>query len=264
MQFLFFNLFIATALGKLLVSFNAADGDDPSVIGQLNLEAARGVTQSGNTDDLYIELGEDPNGTPAAHFHRIEGDIRAEYHALNKATVADTTYYIGYAFSLAQIEQSLMVWQLYVRQSSSVMVPILPILTLTQFHSKEYVANNDGGANIPLALEVSGGKLDFQYQSSGSTGRVAQWNTAVNANEKYHVGIVINTSTPGWVQLYWGGKLQTFNSKTTNLTATTFPGRADPKFGAYRGEAVGIDTYVYEIQIGTKLSDIASAAGIGS
>lgn len=94
-------------------------------------------------------------------------------------------------------------------------------------------------------------------------GRISQWSTPIEANVNYKAGIIINTSSPGWVRLYWDGALQHLGPKgTTNLTATTFPGRADPKFGAYRGEAVGIDTYAYEIKIGTSLDDIKSAAGI--
>jgi len=46
------------------------------------------------------------------------------------------------------------------------------------------------------------------------------------------------------------------------MTANTFPGRAEPKFGAYRGEAVGIDTYIYDVVIGTGLDDIKGVAGI--
>ena len=104
--------FTRVVFSKLLINFSAAVGDDPSVMGTRNLEAARGVTHSANTNDLYIELGQDPSGVPCAHYHRIAGDIRAEYHSLNGETKADTTYYIGYVFSLGEIEQSLMIWQL--------------------------------------------------------------------------------------------------------------------------------------------------------
>lgn len=105
-------LFTKVVLSTLLVNFSAEAGDDPSVMGLRDLEAARGATQEENTGDLYIELGKDPSGVPCAHYHRIEGDIRAEYHSLNKETKANTTYYIAYKFSLGEIEQSLMIWQL--------------------------------------------------------------------------------------------------------------------------------------------------------
>ena len=103
---------LSVASCSLLVDFDALAGDDPSVIGLLNLEPTRTTTQSANSADLYIELGMDPSGVAAAHVHRIEGDIRAEYHALNKKGEADTTYYIGYSFSVTELQQSLMIWQL--------------------------------------------------------------------------------------------------------------------------------------------------------
>jgi len=104
-------LAVTPTLSSLLVSFSASAGNDPSILGLINLEAARGVS-SDQTDDLYIKLDKDPAGIAAAHFHRKEGDIRAEYHALNKKTEAGKTYYIGYKFSLGEIEKSLMIWQL--------------------------------------------------------------------------------------------------------------------------------------------------------
>lgn len=76
---------------------------------------------------------------------------------------------------------------------------------------------------------------------------------------------MINTATPGWVELYWNGVKQTFSTTgTTRLSATTYPGQAEPKFGAYRGEAVEIDTYVYRIQIGTTIDDITDAASLST
>lgn len=132
-------------------------------------------------------------------------------------------------------------------------------------NSKEFVANTNGGANIPLAMEINAdGKLEFQYQSSFPAGkRVAEWTKTIAAKTQYHVGIVINTSSPGWVELYFDGKRQKLGSNQVfQFPATTFPGRSDPKFGAYRGEAVAINTYVYRVQIGTTLEDIKESAGM--
>lgn len=103
---------VPTALSALLVDFNAARGDDPKVLGLRNLEAARGDKPSDNAADLYVKTDKDANGTAAAHFHRAKGNIRAEYHALNKKTQADKTYWIGYDVSVKQIQKSLMIWQL--------------------------------------------------------------------------------------------------------------------------------------------------------
>jgi hypothetical protein len=76
---------------------------------------------------------------------------------------------------------------------------------LTESHSKEYVANNanDNGANIPLSLEfVDSTHLQFQYQASGSVGRVGQWQKTIEPGKRYKIGIAINTGSPGWVELY--------------------------------------------------------------
>ncbi|OGM48813.1 hypothetical protein ABOM_003028 [Aspergillus bombycis] len=231
------------ALAKSLLDFSAARGDNPSVLGVRNLESVRNTRPKDNTNDLYIKLDKDPKGTPALHFHRKKDYIRAEYHALKDQIEADKTYYIGYKFSLGAIQQSLMIWQF-----------------------KEYSANNpnDGGANIPLSLEFKSGKLNLQYQASSDAKRVSQWSKELKTDTVYSIGLVINTSRPGWVELYFDGEQQTFGSGSNRLKANTFPGQADPKFGAYRGEEVQIDTYVYNIQIGTALDDIKEAAGLGS
>jgi hypothetical protein len=102
------------ALCSPLIDFSPARGNNQSILGILNLEAARDVRPSGNTDDLYAKLGTAPNGDASLHYHRIAGDIRAEYHSLSGKTKADTTYYIGYKFSLAEVENDLMIWQLLV------------------------------------------------------------------------------------------------------------------------------------------------------
>ncbi|KAM3068403.1 hypothetical protein ACMFMF_009218 [Clarireedia jacksonii] len=110
---LFWALFPLITSAKPLVSFCAAAANPSlSVLGTRNLEAARDVRPSENTADLSITLGNDPFGTPALHYHRIAGDIRAEYHVLNGKTEANKTYYIGYSFMLGEIEKSLMIWQL--------------------------------------------------------------------------------------------------------------------------------------------------------
>ncbi|PYH95517.1 hypothetical protein BO71DRAFT_351226 [Aspergillus ellipticus CBS 707.79] len=194
--------------------------------------------------DLYAKLGTDPNGTAALHFHRKEGYIRAEYHALSNKLEDDQTYYIGYKFSLGTIEQSLMIFQF-----------------------KAYEGNDatTGGANIPLSLGFKSGQLHLQYQADFSSQRVPQWSKTLSTDTVYSAGIVIHTGKPGWVEFYFDGEQQTFTtSKSTRLQANTWEGRNEPKFGAYRGEAVEINTYVYNIQIGTELSDIEEAAGLSA
>lgn len=87
----------------------------------------------------------------------------------------------------------------------------------------------------------------------------------------YRFGIVVNTSRiNGWIQLYFNGALATMTdprdgSHTQKLSGNFFPGRADPKFGLYDGhdlETLAIDSYIYNVVIGTTLADIKTVAGI--
>ncbi|PYI28162.1 hypothetical protein BP00DRAFT_403529 [Aspergillus indologenus CBS 114.80] len=239
-------LLLPQALCTPLLDFSAANGDPPSTLGILNLEEARDEKISANTNDLYIKLATDPHGVPALHYHRKQSYIRAEYHALANKLEENKTYYIGYKFSLGVIEQSLMIFQF-----------------------KAYAGNNaaTNAANIPLSLEFKSGQLHLQYQADGSSGREPQWSRAVDTDTVYAVGVVIHTGRPGWVEFYFDGEPQTLGdaaAAATRLAANTWTGRTEPKFGAYRGEAVAVDTYVYRVQIGTEVADIAEAAGLGA
>ncbi|KAF1964598.1 hypothetical protein BU23DRAFT_547351 [Bimuria novae-zelandiae CBS 107.79] len=240
-----FLTLLPSTLGALLVDFSASRGDDPGVIGFRNLEAARGDKPHDNTADLYIKAAQDASGTAAAHFHRAKGNIRAEYHALKEKTLPDTTYWIGYDVAVATPQKGLIIFQF-----------------------KEYKANNaaDGGAGIPLALVFAdASRLQLRYQASNSIKGVAVWQKTITPNQRYKFGLAINTGTPGWVELYVDGKQQRLDGgdgeKVKRLNATTFPGRADPKFGAYGGAEVGIDTWVYDVQIGEGKGDVKRAAG---
>ncbi|KAK2744978.1 hypothetical protein FQN57_004108 [Myotisia sp. PD_48] len=229
MRLFSFLLCAPAALAVVIVDYQASRGDDPAILGLRNLETKRGTMIPQNIPELFIKNGKDSNGTAAAHFHRKKGMLRAEYHSLNKQTKKDTTYAIRYEFSLGAIQQSLHVWQF-----------------------KEYLTDNakDGGANVPLALKFSGKNLQLQYQPKWDAPREVLWQTAPKVNTRYRVDLLINTSTPGWLQFAWDGQLQKLGpKKETRFKATTFPGRADPKFGAYMGDEVNIDTYVYRILI---------------
>ncbi|KAK6502108.1 hypothetical protein TWF481_009916 [Arthrobotrys musiformis] len=235
---------LSLGTSTLLLDFDSQRGDEPSTLGLLNLEQARGDSISANTKDLYFKLDKDPKGIQAAHVHRKAGYIRAEYHSLKDKTKEGTTYFIGYTFSLGTITHNLVVWQW-----------------------KEY--KNADKQNVPLNLEFNNDVLEFIYEAPGTNSKkVAKWGQKLKTGVIYRVGIVINTSTTnGAVQLYWDGVRQTFNDNgtpTKTLKGVFWAGQSDPKFGAYRGEETTIDTYIYKVQIGTKLEDIKEAAGIGS
>ncbi|KAK7937683.1 uncharacterized protein PG986_014551 [Apiospora aurea] len=229
------------ARAALLVDYNAARGDEVAKMGLVNLEAARDEKQHENTADLYIKNDKDWKGAKSAHFHRKKGDIRAEYHALNKKTQEGKTYFIGYQFALGATPDALMVMQW-----------------------KEFVANGVKGsdaANIPLSLEVRKNALHLQYSAHQSAGRQPQWSTPVRPKTVYTVALEIlaRDAGKGHVRMWWGGKPVTFDTtKSTTLTGNLFPGRSDPKFGIYRGEEVVTDSWVYQVQIGESKADLDS------
>ncbi|KAF2971903.1 hypothetical protein GQX73_g1741 [Xylaria multiplex] len=198
--------------GTLLVDYNADRDDDPSKIGILNLESTRHVKVSKNTADLYIKSGVDWKGTKCAHVHHKEGFLRAEYHALKGNTEAGKAYYIGYEFALGAIPDGLLIWQW-----------------------KEYEANHNGGANIPLSLEVRHGKLQFEYGPGKGIKRETIWTKAINTNTVHTIGLeILAKSADGHVRLWWDGNSATFTTTgTTTIHGNTFLGRSDPKFGAY-------------------------------
>lgn len=125
---------------------------------------------------------------------------------------------------------------------------------------KEYI--NVAAQNIPLDLEFNKDVLEFNYQAPGGK-RTRQWGKQLTTGKTYHVGMVINTNTNGYIEFYFDGQKQKFDNGSTRVNGQFFTGQADPKFGAYRGEAVVVDTYVYRVQIGTALKDVQEAAGIG-
>ncbi|KAI5776915.1 hypothetical protein EDC01DRAFT_698921, partial [Geopyxis carbonaria] len=238
--FTFLSLLPLAVLSTVLVDYDAARGDAPSVMGHLNIEKAKGDRPKTEDDSLFIRTSVDPAGTPAAHFHRAKGNIRTEYHAMFYETEADKTYYIGYSFSLGVITHNLVLFQW-----------------------KEFIEQEL--QRIPLNLEFDDDVLTFNYQAPGvNTKRVRYWGKKLEVGVKYDVGFVIHTgrsSETGWARLYWDGKPVKLEKGGYYVNGTMFQGQTDPKFGAYRGEEVEIDTYVYNVKIGSTWSDVKDVTG---
>ncbi|KAI0835403.1 hypothetical protein F5Y06DRAFT_306193 [Hypoxylon sp. FL0890] len=220
-----------------LVDFNAARGDDPKKLGTLNLEKDKGDRPKSNTPDLYIRLDKDFNGQNRAHFHHKAGYRRAEYHALKGQTKAGTTYFITYTFALDELPDGLIIFQW-----------------------KEYKANNDkdGGANIPLALEIRNNKLEFSHTFKWKEGRKVQWSQGIKTRTEYKIGLeILAKADGGYAKLWFNGKPVTFDTtKSQTLTGNMFPGQSEPKFGVYGGQDVQVDSYVAQVQIGTSKDDV--------
>ncbi|KAI1392398.1 uncharacterized protein F4822DRAFT_425608 [Hypoxylon trugodes] len=222
----------------LLVDFDASRGDDPKILGTLNLEKAKGDRPKANTADLYIKSDKDWQGTKAAHFHHKAGYRRAEYHALKGQTKAGTTYFIAYKLALEQLADGLIIFQW-----------------------KEYKANNakDGGANIPLVLILRNKKLEFGHSEKwGEKGHGTQWTVDVEPHKEYKIGLEIFAQAKGGhAKLWFNGKPVTFDTtKSQVLTGNMYPGQSDPKFGIYGGQDEQVDSYVYQVQIGTSKDDL--------
>jgi hypothetical protein len=126
---------------------------------------------------------------------------------------------------------------------------------------KEYAANAHGGANIPLSLEVTGGNLVFQHQDCGTCGRNEQWKIKMEAHQVYTVGIEIFTNAKTGTARFWlNGQPVTMTADsgkgTQVVKGNMFPGDPSPKWGAYRGEEVEINTWIYDVQVGLNKIDM--------
>lgn len=112
---------LPVVLASVLTSYNAANGDQTSKLGLENLTGwNRQEWPDGKADNssLFFTTGKDPKGVPAAHVHRSPHFVRAEYHSLNKQTLQDMTYFIGYHVSFESVDVSTKVFQWYVGGST--------------------------------------------------------------------------------------------------------------------------------------------------
>lgn len=175
---------------------------------------------------------------------------------LKGKSVKDTTYYIGYK----------------VRFDSLIIGPNSTIV----FQWKAYKGFEDPHhlANVPISLRLHRNNvLAFNVSPLLDTHTKGEnlWSTTIVLKRTYQFGIVINTASKGFVQLYFNGKLvglldRTTGEQTTKLTGNFFSGGktgcASPKVGLYGDDEASIDSYIYNVRVGTSLSDIKGIAGI--
>ncbi|CAJ2501433.1 Uu.00g042860.m01.CDS01 [Anthostomella pinea] len=229
------GLCIAAASAKYLVSYNASAGDDPSVLGQLNLggrERADWPSGQGQNSSVYFKTATDPDGVQAAHVHKNTDFTRAEYHMLKDEIAADTTYYIGYKVRYDSVDYQTFVWQW-----------------------KNYDSATVGVDNVPAVLTFAKDADDSNYHtitlkanpSAKDGGATVVWSKALTMGRTYAFGLVVNTSqTGGFLQLYFDGALATLTdasgTKTQKLAGNFFPGgsgaSSSPKVGLY-GSGIG-------------------------
>lgn len=106
--------FLPLASATVLVSYSAADGDNTSNLGLLNLQGwdrASWPSGKGMNSSLYFTTGTDPDGIPAAHVHKDAHFVRSEYHSLKSKTTQNKTYYIGYHVRFESVDYQTIVWQ---------------------------------------------------------------------------------------------------------------------------------------------------------
>ncbi|KAI1369351.1 hypothetical protein F5Y08DRAFT_293097 [Xylaria arbuscula] len=256
---------LTSATAKYLVSYNASAGDDPSVLGLLNLDGwnrdpwPKGQAQNSS---LYFKTATDPEGVPAAHVHKSAHFTRAEYHMLKEETVADTTYYIGYKVRFDAVDYQTFVWQWKNYDSATVDADNVPaVLTFRK--------DADGSAYHTIVLQVN--------PSAKDGGALIVWSKALTMGRTYTFGIVVNTSqdSGGYIQLYFNGALATMTDasgqKTQKLAGNFFPGggnaNSSPKLGLYgngvnNNGAAACDSYIYNVIVGTTLANIADIPGV--
>ena len=168
--------------------------------------------------------------------------------------VKDKTYYIGYKVRFDTVNSG----------SSSTIV----------FQWKNYASSGEAQDNVPASLRLhKGNTLAFNVNPNFGTQTKESnvWTTKIELKKTYRFGIVVNTASKGFVQLYCNGKLvsmldPSFGKQTTKLAGNYFSGgktgAASPKVGLYGTDNVAMDSYIYDVKVGTSLSDIKSVAGI--
>ncbi|KAI0815522.1 hypothetical protein GGR55DRAFT_699377 [Xylaria sp. FL0064] len=257
-------LCLTSATAKYLVSYNASAGDDPSVLGQLNLDGWHREDWppgQGQNSSVYFETATDPAGVPAAHVHKSADFTRAEYHMLKDEIVADMRYYIGYKVRFDAVDYQTFVWQW-----------------------KNYDSATVGPDNVPAVLTFRKDADDSDYHtivlqvnpSAKDGGALVVWSKALTMGRTYTFGLVVNTSqSSGYIQLYFDGALATMTDasgqKTQKLAGNFFPGggsaNSSPKIGLYGNGlddagAGACDSYIYNVIVGTTLANIADIPGV--
>ena len=107
---LFLLALSSTALASTTL-VNYQGGQSVDVLGSPQLEGQElGDEISGNTADVFIKPGQDPDNTAALWFHREAHDRRAEVKAAGTYS-AGNTYRITYEFSLSKSYNKLVLFQ---------------------------------------------------------------------------------------------------------------------------------------------------------
>ncbi|KAI9774084.1 MAG: hypothetical protein M1840_005177 [Geoglossum simile] len=227
----FFLALFSTALSKSLINYKG--GQPVSILGTPQLEGQElGDKISDNTANVFIKLGEHPNGVPALWFHRDASFRRAEVKGAGDY-LPDKTYVINYEFMLGSSYNKLAIFQW--KKADKAALPV---------------------QNVPLNLQFVDDSLSLGYTAPGR-GYAHIW-TAKNTfelNKSHHIMLRFDTfsSHSNTLQMEIDGE-EVFKQSGLDL----WTGDTYPKFGIYRGEEAGdpspdsahtFDLWVYAVTV---------------
>ncbi|HEV2634373.1 MAG TPA: heparin lyase I family protein [Actinocrinis sp.] len=126
------------------------------------------------------------------------------------------------------------------------------------FQWQSYGAGTTQGS--PFEISASGGHATVVQRQPGSSGQTV-WRspTALAAGTWHHYVIGIHTSdalTGGWIQLWYDGKLQSFDNGATQFACRTWDVGNDPKWGEYGAQGNAAIDYVYAPKVGTSYASV--------
>jgi hypothetical protein len=232
------TLLLGPAHATLLWDGNATNGT--SVFKLLNLEDENGVSQGNpSTNGSSVTAVSDPIYGTVWRFYKAVNDLRCEAHGANGINPAiGQTYYIGWRTKLA--------------------LPT-PANLNAIFQWKAY--GTPQLQDFPITIAPGSGNLNLnQFNPSGAGGQTFLWSTPLVTNVWNQHVLVISVSDQdygGYLEYWWNGVQQTFNTGTNRFYCRTFDGTSvDPKWGAYGGDIYAVYDYVTGLKIGTTYADV--------
>jgi hypothetical protein len=229
---------LVKAQGTLIWDGNATNGT--SVFKVLNLEDENGVSQGNpSPNGSSITVVTDPVYGKVWQFYKAMDDLRCEAHGASGFNPAiGQTYYIGWRSKLAMPTtanlNAIFQWKAYGS----------PLLQ-----------------NFPITIAPGNGNLNLnEFNPSGAGGQTFLWSTPLVTNVWNQHVLVISVSDQnfgGYIEYWFNGVQQTFNTGTNRFYCRTFDGTSvDPKWGAYGGTIYTVYDYVSGLKVGTTYADV--------
>ncbi|MGS2620116.1 heparin lyase I family protein [Micromonospora sp. LZ34] len=118
----------------------------------------------------------------------------------------------------------------------------------------------DGTQTYPLLMTVKDGRVRLHYVAPGNSWH-GIWSGSVAANDWHRFVLGIHTSdstTGGWVELWFDGVKQTFSNGSQRYTGRMWDSANEPKWGVYDryNETDKIINRIDSLKIGTAYADV--------